>query len=137
VISTEFDHTSLLKYLTDLWGLGPLTERVKQARSFSGAIRSSPRTDTPNSVPMPPLVPLAGRLGVPDEELAEPLNEHQKALLVFCKHLEKQTAGPATTAVLDMGRVASGPLVEFQMAKQRVVAFLNQQKAKAAAGLNE
>ena len=38
VLSTEFDHTSLLKYLTDKWGLGPLGNRVPQANSSAAAL---------------------------------------------------------------------------------------------------
>src|SRR5262249_18519460 len=34
IFQTELDHTSLLKYLTEKWGLGPLTERVARAQSF-------------------------------------------------------------------------------------------------------
>ncbi len=133
VISTKFDHTSLLKYLTEIWGLGPLTERVKQADSFSEAFRSLPRTDTPVSVPVPALLAVEGPLGFTDQELAEPLNENQKALLVFSKHLEQQTVfSPAPGPVaMEAALPEAGPLNEFQLAKRRVLAFLDQQKAKA------
>jgi len=133
VISTKFDHTSLLKYLTELWKLGPLTERVRQANGFSEAFRNSPRTDTPPSVPVPPLIAVAGPLGVTDQELAEPVNENQKALLVFSKHLEVQTVisfAPGSAA-LEAAVPDVGPMIEFQLAKRRVLAFLNQQKAQA------
>jgi phospholipase C len=136
ILSTEFDHTSLLKYLTEKWMLGPLTERVTQAKSFSGVFRKSPRNDTPESVPVPPLTVQAGPSGIADEELAEPLNENQKALLAFSKYLEQQTTiprappGPVET---ETAPFAAGPLIETEQAKQRVEAFLNQQKSKAIA----
>ena len=130
VLSTEFDHTSLLKYLTEKWKLNPLTERVKQANKFSDAIRTSgsPRADCPNEIPAPPLTAQAGPMGVTDEELAEPLNELQKALLAFSKHLAQRTAMPGP-ASLGIPSPEGGTLAEFQRAKQHVEAFLSQQKA--------
>jgi phospholipase C len=45
---TEFDHTSLLRYLVDKWQLGPLGARTAQANSIACALRTSapPREDT-------------------------------------------------------------------------------------------
>ena len=45
---TQFDHTSLLKYLSDKWDLGPLGERTAQANSIGCAIAKGllPRQDT-------------------------------------------------------------------------------------------
>ena len=44
---SQFDHTSLLKYLTDKWNLGPLGRRTAAASSIATAIReTSQRTDT-------------------------------------------------------------------------------------------
>src|SRR5262245_49459613 len=83
VLQTEFDHTSLLKYLTEKWGLGPLTERVARAQSFGSALPTTgqPRTDTPASMPLPVLAaaPEVLSAGGP----GEPLNGHQKALIAF------------------------------------------------------
>lgn len=126
VLSTTFDHTSLLKYLTEKWNLSPLTERVKQARTFADAIRSSPRTeaDTPKSVPVPPLVAMATATGLSDEELAEPRNDLQRALLVLSQNLGEQTVVPSPGPVV---MEAAGPIMEGVAARQKVLAFLNQQ----------
>ena len=44
---TQFDHTSVLKYLIDKWSLGPLGLRAAAATSIAAALReASPRTDT-------------------------------------------------------------------------------------------
>ncbi len=52
VVSTTFDHTSLLKYLTDKWSLGPLGARTAQANSFASVIQSKARsTDCPKNTP--------------------------------------------------------------------------------------
>ena len=126
VLSTTFDHTSLLKYLTDKWNLAPLTERVNQARTFADAIRSSPRTDTPESVPEPRLVAFATPFGISDEELAEPMNDLQKALSVLSEHLSNQTVLPTSPGPVVME--AAGPILAAEAVKQKVQAFLNQQK---------
>jgi phospholipase C len=47
VESTQFDHTSLLRYLTDKWQLRPLpSRRVEKAKSIGIAIRDRIREDT-------------------------------------------------------------------------------------------
>ncbi len=44
---TQFDHTSVLKYLIDKWGLGSLGRRAAAATSIAAALREPrPRTDT-------------------------------------------------------------------------------------------
>lgn len=133
ILKTEFDHTSLLKYLTKKWNLGPLTERVAQAQSFGSAIRTTgqPRTDTPGSVPIPamaaaPEAIMAGGSG-------EPLNGHQKALIAFSDYLEREieelVGKPARMAAM-----MAGPPSQVATAKSRVEMFLAQQKAKAGSG---
>jgi phospholipase C len=131
-LNSEFDHTSLLKYLTEKWGLGPLTDRVASAQSFGPAIRSTgqPRTDTPSSVPIPAVAaPEAMMTAGP----AEPLNAHQKALIAFSEHLEREiqepVGKPARTAAM-----MAGPPSQVETAKSRVKMFLAQQKAKAGGG---
>jgi phospholipase C len=127
VLSTKFDHTSLLKYLTDKWGLRPLTERVQQAHTFSEAIRSSgqPRTDTPEPVQMTMMASAASTAEMPEE-----MNENQKALLAFSEHLAENTV--ASTAPSRALAEAEGPISEAKAAKQRVRDFLNEKKAKRA-----
>lgn len=56
VNSSQFDHTSLLRYVIDKWDLGPLGLRAAQANSFADSIVSGVRTDMP---PSPSPLPLA------------------------------------------------------------------------------
>ncbi|HLJ92988.1 MAG TPA: alkaline phosphatase family protein [Gemmataceae bacterium] len=130
ILSTELDHTSLLQYLTQKWNLGPLTGRVAKAQHFASAIRGTgdPRTDVPGSVSIPALAP------APRPTMAagpgEPLNAHQKALVAFSEHLEREIeepiGKPARTAAM-----MAGPVSQVETAKSRVELFLTQQKAKA------
>ncbi len=79
VLKTEFDHTSLLKYATDKWGLGPLGDRTAQAQTFADAFRTSVRDDCPTSIQVP----------VPTDNAADsPLTDHQAALAGFSHYLE-------------------------------------------------
>jgi phospholipase C len=134
VLSTQLDHTSLLKFLTELWGLGPLTERVRQAQSFAEAIRTSgsPRSDTPPSIPVPPLSIEAAAAEV--TENAEPMNENQRALFAFSEYLKQQTAVAARPMAVEAALPESVGATDSHIARQRVESFLNQQKAIAVAG---
>jgi hypothetical protein len=62
---------------------------------------------------------------------AEPMNENQQALLRFTEHLETETVVPPT-AVAPKGFAAAAAPTHGHLAKWRVEAFLNQQKAAAA-----
>jgi len=53
VIHTQFDHTSLLKYLSDKWGLGPLGARVAAANSFGSIISPDVQDLGPPTIPEP------------------------------------------------------------------------------------
>jgi len=51
---TQFDHTSVLKYLCDKWGMPPLGNRTSTANSIGAALRATPRTDdTPAFIRVP------------------------------------------------------------------------------------
>jgi phospholipase C len=128
ILSTPFDHTSLLKYLADKWGLGPLTDRVQQAQTFADAIRTTgqPRTDTPESV-LVPAVMRAVAAGMAEE--LEAMNENQKALFAFTEYLAQQTTMPAAPRAV---AAAAGPAAQAKLAKQRVQAFMAEKKAAAA-----
>ena len=83
VVPTQFDHTSLLKYLAEKWGLGSLGERTAHATSIAGVLtRQSPRPDHET----------VARIELSEEELAPPdpdleeratsyVSEHHRALM--------------------------------------------------------
>lgn len=92
VANDEFDHTSLLKYVTDKWDLGRLGNRVASARSFAAYIAAgfvSPRTNTPPAVTPPQ---------VPKDPIQTSLNPHQTALVGFSRYLETQIQHMALAA---------------------------------------
>jgi phospholipase C len=83
-----FDHTSLLRYVTDKWKLGPLGNRAAQAKSFADrlTVLDAPRTDTPERIPVPEPAsnPVTGDLNV-----------HQQSLVGFSRFLESKIAAEA------------------------------------------
>jgi phospholipase C len=134
VVHTEFDHTSLLKYLIDKWGLGPLSRRVDQASSLAPILRTSgePRTDTPVSLLVEERKPVA--LAAEAAASAdEPLNPHQEALILFADYLERtEIAEPAGKPARE-ALAAAGPQSRAEAAKQRIDQFIAEKKAESAA----
>jgi phospholipase C len=87
VESAQFDHTSLLIYLTEKWKLAPLGKRTAKATPISVAIRDQRRDDTLGFVRVPysSLIP-------PDPALErEDSSEHHKGLQTFAYYLAKET----------------------------------------------
>lgn len=121
VASDTFDHTSLLRYATDKWGLGSLGARVGAARSFArylGAGLTGARTDTPAAIAVPAVAPDPPQAG---------MNAQQTALVSFSRYLESHIQ----TLSLAAGKSAEDV---FKDAGQRLLAGLQsaEQTAKTA-----
>jgi phospholipase C len=104
---TPFDHTSLLKYLTDKWGLGPLGARTAEAESLVGALnQQKARQDTVPfiRVSYSTLVPANPDLEADDSSI------HHEAIHAFAANLVDEAMG---VAVQDITRVA-GWWVKFK-----------------------
>ena len=121
VVSTLFDHTSLLRYVTDKWQLRGLTKRDQSANSIVEAIsvRGQPRSDTPKVILMPAFATVRAQMTT--EQPIEPLNDNdlQKSLTDFTEYLESQTPPLARPRM-----VAVGPYTDALQARQRVEAYL-------------
>ena len=129
ILKTQFDHTSLLMYLTQKWGLAALTNRVANAQSFGPAIRMTgqARTDTPCSVPVPAVAAASATVMAAGQD--EALNGHQMALVAFSQFLEGEIAEPVGKPTR-MAAMAMGPTSQVETAKKRIQMYLAQQKAK-------
>lgn len=124
LMADVFDHTSLLKYLIDKWGLRPdqLGERVEQANTFAPALGTlnAPRTSVPpafdlNALPLPqPIVPAT-------------TNDHQNALVLFSHYLEQEMSHAEELAGVGYRYFKSlnGPLAHLGVAKDRFVLFMH------------
>lgn len=122
VIHTVFDHTSLLKYLTDKWNLGPLGERTAQAKTFAGQLLTSARTDTPGVFTDRLLNPLE----LPNKNKA--VNENQKALISFSQKLETHLKDDMAAVGSRTLKMLEGPRGQFAVAKDRFDRFIHQAK---------
>lgn len=124
VLDEVFDHTSLLKYLTEKWGLGSLGQRTIEAKSFGSAILSQRRTDTPQTLPFPQALT---RIQV---ALVERLTDHQAAVVALSHALESMTNEDANVVAARSRQVLSGPQSQIDAAFDRVASFLAAQAVK-------
>jgi len=117
VLSTEFDHTSLLKYATDKWGLGALGNRTAAANSFAGAFtRAAGRTDCPVALTIPTEAPI-------DPNTA--LNQHQVALAGFTHNLEVNYTKPSVEVLAAHSTAMAGDYAaQSQAVSERAEQFL-------------
>lgn len=118
-----FDHTSLLRYITDKWSLGPLGNRVATAKTFAGYIGmglSEPRTDAPKSVSAPV---------VPPDPVTTNLNANQTAIVGYSRFLETQIQQMSLSAGV-------APDDVFKSAGKRLLSSMQgiEQHGEAAAG---
>jgi phospholipase C len=130
VVHTDFDHTSLLRYLVEKWNLGPLGERVVRANSFSDVLLSA--ADNPDRVPViptPTAVGLAppkyGQIGV---RIQPSLNPHQSALVGMTQLLESMTDVAGESLLGRTKRLITGFDGVVDVAMERVEEFLGQQR---------
>lgn len=104
VEKTQFDHTSLLKYLTQKWGLGDLGQRTATANSIGVALnQQSPREGTFPFVRVPYSTLLPRR---PDLE-KEDSSGHHLALQKFAEFLAAKEDAGSTEAVRILAGTAS------------------------------
>jgi phospholipase C len=89
VESTVFDHTSLLKYLIEKWGLDPLGARTAQANSVASCLHrlTAPRPDTPQQIDVRPKLRV-----VPPT--ARPLTSQEQAIELWMQFLETHSTAP-------------------------------------------
>jgi len=105
---TQFDHTSLLKYLQEKWSLGSLGERTAQANSIGCAVQGNPsmRTTTPFI-----RVPNADLISEDVDSEKDATNSNQDALHHFAEYLYQEADVGMERAVdltADVAKVASG-----------------------------
>jgi len=124
VLNKAFDHTSLLKYLTDKWNLGPLGARTAQAATFADAIGAKARTDCPMELPLTgPIGSIAPVTGRPT------LSSHQTALFSMTQLLESMTDVEANSLKGRISRMIVGFDGAVDVGMERVADFLNQARS--------
>lgn len=122
------DHTSLLKYLIDKWGLDPasLGKRTTSANTFASELNKlqAPRKDTPSTFDL-------NALPEPQPTMPQTVNEHQSALATFGHFLEQKMSHVEELAAVGYRSLKSldGPLALLSVAKDRFLLFLHHGQA--------
>jgi phospholipase C len=133
VIHTVFDHTSVLRYLSDKWNLAPLGERVARADSFAAALLAAPAA--PDRLPVisgpAPAPPEQVKFGQIESRRQPSLNSHQAALVGMTQLLESMTDVRPETLLGRSKRMVTGFDGAVDVAMERVDQFLAQQKDAA------
>jgi phospholipase C len=132
-IADKFDHTSLLKYLTDKWGLGPLGNRTAVAHTFADAIGTALRHDTPTSIAMPS----EPQTVMPEATMIKSLSSHQNAVVALSHLLETMSEDDAQLVAARSRQLLSGPQSQVDVAVDRVQSFLRIQSAKYTPGIDD
>src|SRR5258708_5492368 len=123
-ISDVFDHTSLLKYVCDNWGLdaAALGRRTAKASTFAPSLTklNSARTDTP-----PPFN--LGELSDVKTVIPTKTNEFQDSLVSFSHFLETKMSHVEELAAIGYRSLKSldGALAQLSVAKDRFLLFLH------------
>ncbi|MCU1284067.1 MAG: hypothetical protein JWO13_417 [Acidobacteriales bacterium] len=124
IISTIFDHTSLVRFVIDLWQLDPdaLGARVRSAATFSRELQrlEEPRTDTPGPFDL-------SELSLPITVTPDKVNELQNSLISFGHFLEGKMAHVEELAAIGYRSLKSldGALAQLSVAKDRFLLFLH------------
>jgi phospholipase C len=114
VESTLFDHTSLLKYMVDKWGLGPLGARTAAANSIGVALtQTEPRTDTLPFIRISTSVVLPPR---PDLE-KDVNSNHHVALEAFAKYLRKEMGVEAAKVLEEVAKAGAWMNLKARLGK--------------------
>ncbi len=114
---TEFDHTSLLRYLQDKWQLGPLGERTAHANSIGVAInQDKPRSETVGFIRVPYTFLISAQ---PELEEAD-VSIHHQAIQRFAEFLAVDL-GIATGTLIDELARAAGLWVRIKTVVARFI----------------
>ena len=116
----ELDHTSILRYLSDKFGLGALGARVASAATFASAITNVPNQNVPDRVGTAGARTMAMAPG----EDQKSLSRNQAGLLDFSWYLETEMgAHPAEVGERTLRALVS-TRSEIEVAKERVREYI-------------
>ncbi len=124
VLKTQFDHTSILKYLIDKWELGPLGNRTARAETFAAALLKTARTETPPKIEVQEEVPE----GQPPA--TNTLGPSQRAIVALSQALESMVDETAETVAARAKHILSNAQSHIDIAVDRVESFIEKMKAK-------
>ena len=128
VLPTQFDHTSLLKFMSERWNLGSLGARTAAANSFSNCVLNEPRDEAsmPEQIPSYPTIPPPPARPQPESIL----NDHELAILALSHLLEALGNEDASLIASRSRQLLSGGQSQRDVAVDRLDAFLKAAASK-------
>ena len=121
VAPTQLDHTSVLKYLTEKWKLGPLGRRTAAATGIGLAIHTSaPRTDCVERIELSPDQLSPPNLSAEDKAFDIP-NAHQSALRKLADYLKMDAVEKVPKVVSILARAAEAVRSAAQYVLERAL----------------
>lgn len=129
VCNAQFDHTSLLRFMQQRFGLGELGRRVAAARNplEEIAVRQTPRGDTPHRLQRPSESKRLQQRGA-----APALSGNQQAILAFSEYLDRVARAGRAPAAARPPRPRS-TVGAGELAHQRAIRFLQAKGARLRA----
>jgi phospholipase C len=124
VLSTQFDHTSLLKYLIDKWQLGPLGNRAANASTFASSLEEELRADTPARI----YVPVQMAASTP--RAPEVLSRSQSAMIALSHALESMAGEDPNTVAARSKHILSSAQSHVDIAMDRLESFIEKLTSK-------
>jgi phospholipase C len=123
-VDTVFDHTSILRYLSEKWDLAPLNARDAAAKSIGTALDfTGPlRADTPATVAASIAAPVPVALDNAS------VTDHEQGLMSFARYLDASMLHKGEAAIAAYGRLqqeyGEGLEAKIDVAKTRFSLFL-------------
>jgi phospholipase C len=127
VCSRIFDHTSMLRYLKKLWGLGDLGARTARALTFDDLVKGPFRGDTPDDITE------VTKLDPTPAVALSALTDHQAALVAMSHNLESMSDDDPQIVAARSRHVLSGPQSQIDAAVDRVDGFMGTARNKYVA----
>jgi phospholipase C len=124
VLSTPFDHTSLLKYVVDKWQLGHLGNRTANANTFTNDFSQAVRSDAPPRIDVPV------QMAAPQPPVLERLGRAQSALVALSHALESMVGDDAATVAARSQHILSGAQAHLDIAMDRLESFIDKRVSK-------
>jgi phospholipase C len=124
VLSTQFDHTSVLKYLIDKWQLGPLGNRAAKAATFASSVEAELRLDTPSRIDVPV------QMAASTPPSPEALSRSQNAMIALSHALESMTGEDANTVAARSKHILSNAQSHVDIAMDRLESFIEKGSSK-------
>jgi phospholipase C len=119
------DHTSILRFLTQKFGLGPLGNRTATAANLAEAIGTVANTNTPLRVGDAAHPVALMQLG---QELEPELNINQAAAIEFTRHLELEMGGDPAEVGRRSLRALGSVQGNIEVAKERAWEYIRRRR---------